>query len=264
MKLFYFVLLMIFLVSCSSKSGYQLVWSDEFDYAGLPDSSKWSYDVEGNAWQWGNNELQHYTANRLENAVVKDGQLHIIAHKEDGFNRSYTSARLVTKGKGDWLYGRIEVRAKVASGKGTWPAIWMLPSDWEYGGWPDSGEIDIMEYVGYAPDSLFFTVHTGAYNHVKGTHKANGVLVPDAEHDYHVYALEWTASKCLFFLDDEKVFEFKKEERATSAEWPFDKRFHLIVNLAVGGNWGGKHGVDETIFPCEMLVDYVRVYQKDK
>ncbi len=248
--------------SCNSQKGYELVWSDEFDVDGLPDSTKWSYDTEGNAWQWGNNELQHYTANRMENAKVRDGLLHITARVEDGFNQPYTSARLISKGKGDWLYGRIEVKAKVAGGKGAWPAIWMLPTDWKYGGWPASGEIDIMEHVGYEPDSVYFTVHTDAYNHLKGTHKAKAVYMPNAEHEFHVYSVEWTKNKCSFFLDHEKVFVFRKEEQATSAQWPFDKRFHLLLNLAVGGNWGGKHGVDDDIFPCEMLVDYVRVYQK--
>jgi beta-glucanase (GH16 family) len=250
--------------ACIDKDGYELVWSDEFDYEGLPDSTKWSYDTQGNAWQWGNNELQHYTASRIKNSHVNDGCLHIVAHKEDGFNRPYTSARLITKGKGDWTYGRIEVKAKVAGGKGAWPAIWMLPTDWEYGGWPASGEIDIMEHVGYERDSVFFTVHTDAYNHINGTQKSKAVLVADAEEDFHIYALDWTANKCLFYLDDQKVFEFKKEEKTTSAQWPFDKRFHLILNVAVGGNWGGKHGVDDTIFPSVMLVDYVRVYQKEK
>jgi len=263
MKIIHFIILVLVVVGCTNNSGHQLVWNDEFEHNGLPDSTKWSYDTEGNAWQWGNNELQHYTAGRAKNAIVKDGFLHITACVEEGFNRPYTSARLITKGKGDWLYGRIEVKAKVAGGKGIWPAIWMLPTDWEYGDWPASGEIDIMEHVGYEPDSIFFTVHTDAYNHTKGTHKSKAVFAPNAEQSFHVYAVEWTENKCMFFLDGQKVFDFKKEENATSAQWPFDKRFHLLINLAVGGDWGGKHGVDEYIFPCEMIVDYVRVYQKN-
>ena len=128
-----------------------LVWSDEFDYNGLPDSKKWSYDTDGNSGGWGNNELQYYTASRLKNAEVKDGHLYITAHKEDFEGFKYTSARLVTRQKGDWLYGRVEVKAKIPDGRGMWPAIWMLPTDWQYGGWPASGEIDIMESVGYDP-----------------------------------------------------------------------------------------------------------------
>jgi len=250
------------MVSCNSQKGYELVWSDEFNVDGAPDLNKWSYDTKGNEWQWGNNELQHYTHGRTENAVVKDGHLHLIARVEEGYNQPYTSARLITKDKGDWLYGRIEVKAKVTGGKGAWPAIWMLPTDWKYGGWPDSGEIDIMEHVGYEPDSIFFTVHTQAYNHMHGTQKSAALYRPDAENRFHVYSVEWTDKKCVFFMDDEKVFVFRKEEKANSAQWPFDQRFHLLLNLAVGGNWGGKHGVNDEIFPCEMLVDYVRVYQK--
>ena len=130
---------------------YQLVWSDEFDKNGLPDASRWSYDIDGNATGWGNNEAQYYTSNRLSNSEVKDGNLYITALKEDMGGKKYTSARLITKSKGDWLYGKVEVRAIIPDGRGMWPAIWMLPTDWEYGGWPSSGEIDIMENVGYDP-----------------------------------------------------------------------------------------------------------------
>jgi beta-glucanase (GH16 family) len=137
--------------ACSSNKGgsRKLVWSDEFDKPGLPDDSKWSFDTNGNASGWGNNEWQYYTAKKIENAVVEDGMLHIKAITESISDKQYSSARLVTKGKGDWLYGRIEVRAKLPGARGIWPAIWMLPTDWTYGGWPKSGEIDIMEHVGY-------------------------------------------------------------------------------------------------------------------
>ncbi len=176
-------------------AGWQLVWSDEFNYSGLPDAAKWGYDVGGSGW--GNKELQYYTDRRKENARVENGHL-IIEVRRDGFgNNEYTSARLTSKGKGDWTYGRFEVRAKLPSGRGTWPAIWMLPSGKSYGnaGWPDNGEIDIMEHVGFDP------------------------------------------------------------------EWPFDKPFHLILNLAVGGTWGGGKGVDQSIWPQRMEIDYVRVYR---
>ena len=248
------------LQGCTNSEKYELVWSDEFDYTGLPDSTKWSYDTEGNAWGWGNNELQTYTSHHSKNAEVINGKLYLTAIKEDSVSQPYTSARIISKGKGDWLYGRIEVKAKVPGGKGIWPAIWMLPTDWEYGGWPESGEIDIMEHVGYEPDSVYFTVHTEAYNHGIGTQKSQPVYAPDTEHNFHLYSIEWTPKKIDFFLDHDKVFTFKNEGK-TSAEWPFDKRFHLLLNVAVGGGWGGKHGVDNSIFPCRMIVDYVRVYQ---
>ena len=261
MKVLFIILLSITLFACQSGDKYQLVWSDEFDYTGLPDSTKWSFDTLGNAWNWGNNELQHYTSNRIENAEVHNGHLIIKAHHEDGFPQPYTSARLITKEKGDWLYGRIEVRAKVPGGKGAWPAIWMLPTDWEYGNWPKSGEIDIMEHVGYEPDSVYFTVHTGAYNHLKKTQHGKAVCRPDLESSFHTYSIEWTPSKCAFFLNDERVFTYRKKSDNPDL-WPFNKRFHLVLNVAVGGVWGGKYGVDNSIFPCQMEVDYVRVYQK--
>jgi beta-glucanase (GH16 family) len=264
MKVIFFLILISSLSGCQSGNDYQLVWADEFNYNGLPDSIKWSFDTDGNSWQWGNNELQYYTADREENATVRNGFLHIIARKEDGFTQPYTSARLITKGKGDWLYGRIEVKAKLCGGKGAWPAIWMLPTDSEYGAWPTSGELDIMEHVGYEPDSVYFTIHTENYNHTKGTQQGNAVFLPDAEEAFHCYAIEWTPESCTFLLDKEEVFQFEKAKQAGSGEWPFDKRFHLLLNVAVGGNWGGKHGVDESMFPCTLQVDYVRVYQKTK
>lgn len=262
MKYGFFLFVIFIFISCSQSDKYQLVWSDEFDYTGLPDSLKWSYDTEGNAWQWGNNELQHYTDSDNKNARVKDGKLHITARHTGNLSKPFSSARLITKDKGDWLYGRIEVCAKVAGGKGIWPAIWMLPTDWEYGGWPTSGEIDIMEHVGYEPDSVYFTVHTDAFNHTIGTQKSAAIYSPNIKDQFHVYRVDWTPKECIFFMDNKKVFEFKKEENTTPAEWPFDKRFHLLLNVAVGGNWGGKYGIDESIFPSTMEVEYVRIYQK--
>ncbi|NJO88331.1 MAG: glycoside hydrolase family 16 protein [Chloroflexia bacterium] len=240
---------------------YHLVWSDEFDYTGLPDSTKWSYDTEGNSWNWGNNELQHYTTQRKENTWVDGKVLHIKAIKEAFEDKEYTSARLITKGKGDWLYGRFEICAKLPSGRGTWPAIWMLPTDWEYGGWPKSGEIDIMEHVGYEPDSVYATAHTEAYNHSINTQKGKGMMVSDCESEFHNYILEWEPMEYRAYVDSTLYFTFKNENK-TSKEWPFDKRFHLLLNVAVGGNWGAAKGLDSTIFPQEMLIDYVRVYQK--
>lgn len=235
-----------------------MVWNDEFGTAGLVDQTKWSYEVGGSGW--GNNELQYYTANRLENARVENGYLTIEARKELYEGKDYTSARLVSTNKGDWLYGRFEVKAKLPGGKGTWPAIWMLPTTWIYGNWPSSGELDIMEYVGYDPGKVHGSVHTEAYNHVIGTQKTSTVDVTDAETAFHTYAIEWTSEKVDFFVDDTKYFSFANEHKDYKV-WPFDQPFHFILNLAVGGNWGGAQGVDPNIWPQSMVVDFARVYQ---
>ena len=242
--------------------GKILVWNDEFDYSGLPDSKRWSYDTDGNASGWGNNESQYYTASRLKNAEVKDGFLTITAHLEDYEGFKYTSARLVTRGKGDWLYGRVEVKAKIPDGRGMWPAIWMLPTDWSYGGWPSSGEIDIMENVGYDPYKILGTVHTETYNHTKGTQKWSSTQVSTCYSDFHIYAMEWDATQIRIYVDDRLYFTFKNEGTGYR-EWPFDKRFHLLLNVAVGGNWGGEQGIFDSVFPRSMVVDYVRVYRLD-
>jgi len=233
------------------------VWADEFDYTGTPDPKKWGYDTGGHGW--GNNELQYYT-DKASNASVANGVLTITARKENEGGMEYTSARLVTKNKGDFLYGRIEVRAKLPTGKGTWPAIWMLPTDWAYGGWPKSGEIDIMEHVGYDQNNVHITVHTEDYNHGKGTQKGKSKIVPTASTAFHNYRVDWTPYSIKGFIDDEKVFEFINEGKGFTS-WPFDKRFHLLLNIAVGGNWGGAQGVDPTVYPQSMEVDYVRVYK---
>lgn len=233
----------------------ELVWADEFDYDGLPDSTKWSYEVGGGGW--GNNELQYYTSKKLKNASVADGKLSIAALFESFGGKSYTSARLVSKLKGDWLYGRIEVSAKLPSGRGTWPAIWMMPTDGAYGTWPNSGEIDIMEHVGYDPHVVHCNTHTSLYNGANG--KGASIQVPDAFDAFHVYAVEWTPEKMSFYVDDTKYFTLNVTSDYRS--WPFNKRFFLIMNIAVGGNWGGVQGVDNTVFPAKMVVDYVRVYK---
>lgn len=247
-----------------TRSG-KLVWSDEFNYIGLPDSSKWSYDVGDGCPKvcgWGNNELQYYTEKRSENARVEQGTLLIEARRENQGKKNYTSARLVSKHKGDWLYGRIEARIKLPTGLGTWPAFWMLPTDWKYGDWPKSGEIDIMEHVGYMPDSIFGTIHTNAFNGMNGKQSSRGMYLPDAEQIFHVYAAVWTPEFITFYLDGKAYHRFENQHK-NWAEWPFDQKFHLIFNLAVGGNWGGKMGVHENIWPQRMVVDYVRVYQND-
>jgi len=247
--------------SVTTTGNYELVWSDEFSTNGLPDSKKWSYDTDGNANGWGNNEAQYYTSGQLKNSEVKDGFLYINAIKEDFEGKKYTSARLITKAKGDWLYGKIEVRAKLPEGKGMWPAIWMLPTDWVYGGWPASGEIDIMENVGYDPYVIVASAHTQSYNHVQGTQKNATLTISDSYTQFHNYILEWEANEYRVYVDEKLYFTFKNEGTGYKV-WPFDKRFHLLLNVAVGGNWGGQKGIDDTIFPRSMVVDYVRVYQK--
>jgi beta-glucanase (GH16 family) len=235
----------------------RLVWADEFNKNGLPDTTKWSYDLGGSGW--GNNELQYYT-NSIRNASVQNGVLHVKALKDSLGKNGYTSARLVSKLKGDWTYGRIEVRARLPKGTGIWPAIWMLPTQWKYGNWPASGEIDIMEFVGYQPDSLFGSVHTRRFNHSIGTQKTKSLYSKDLPDAFHVYAINWTAEAIAFLFDGKEYFRFTNDHSGKDA-WPFDTDFHLLLNVAVGGGWGGKKGVDNTIFPQEMLVDYVRVYQ---
>ncbi len=252
-------------ISPSKKSKPLLVWSEEFNYSGLPDTSKWGYDIgDGcsapSGCGWGNNERQFYTANRRENARVENGHLVIEAHREKMGSREYTSSRMVTKNKGDWKYGRIEIRAKLPSGRGVWPAIWMLSTDWEYGGWPESGEIDIMENVGYLPDSVFGTVHTKSFNHLLGTQVSGGILSKTLATEFHNYGIEWDGEKMDFLFDGKTFHTFKNRNMGPDA-WPFDRDFHLILDVAVGGNWGGKMGVDESIWPQKMEVDYIRVYQ---
>jgi len=253
-----FLLLMILIITmvpgAKSQNCYHLVWSDEFEYSGAPDASNWGYDLGDNGW--GNNELQNYT-NAPENSTVQDGKLIITAVKNED---KWTSARLVTKNKVDFLYGRIEIRAKLPTGKGTWPAIWMLSTDWEYGGWPGSGEIDIMEHVGYDPGNVHATIHTGAYNGSLRTQVGKSIMVPDYATTFHTYAMEWNADKIDVYLDDKKYFTFNNDKTGNYATWPFDKRFHLIMNIAVGGNWGGSMGIDPDLTEAAMEIEYVRLY----
>lgn len=253
-----FLVLMLMGSGCMHRSAPRIIWSDEFNYTGLPDTTRWNYDLGGHGW--GNNELQYYT-NNLQNVRVENGTLIIEARKDSFENRAYTSSRIVSRHKGDWLYGRIEVRAKLPKGKGTWPAIWMLSTDWKYGDWPASGEIDIMEHVGYDPEVVHGTIHTEAYNHVKQTQKEGKVTVPGAQDDFHIYAVDWRENKMDFFVDNKLYHTVNRDPKDDFKGWPFDQKFHLLMNIAVGGNWGGAQGVDESIWPQRMEVDYVRVYE---
>jgi beta-glucanase (GH16 family) len=252
---------------------WKLVWADEFDKPGLPDPAKWTYEQ---GWVR-NNEAQYYTRERRENVRVENGMLVIEAIREkfpnpgykpgaDPKSRSgrefsdYTSGSISTKGLHNWRYGRLEARIKIPQGRGMWPAFWMLGND-RTKGWPACGEIDIMEYVGYEPDTIHGTIHCGKYNHVKKTQKGKTVQVKAPYQDFHVYAVEWDARKIDIFVDDQKYFSFANEGTGQEA-WPFDVAHYLILNVAVGGAWGGVKGIDESIFPQKMTVDYVRVYQK--
>lgn len=240
---------------------WNLIWSEEFNYEGLPDPVKWNYDTAGNSYGWGNNEAQWYTDSKRENAWVNNGTLKITAHKETTSGKNYSSARLTTKNKGDWKYCRVEVMAKLPDGRGMWPAIWMLPTENLYEGWPRSGEIDIMENVGYDPFVIVASAHTFSYNHIQGTQKNNKITIKDCYSGFHLYSLEWDADEYRVYVDNQLYFTFKNENSGSN-EWPFDQKFHLILNVAVGGNWGGMKGIDDSIFPKSMEVDYVRVYER--
>jgi beta-glucanase (GH16 family) len=247
-------------------AGFRLVWADEFDVDGLPNNSKWDYDIERNQAGWFNNELQYYSNARLENSKVEAGNLIITARKEDLSTASdwggqhYTSARLFTRGKASWTYGFIEVRAKLPCGVGSWPAIWALSAP-PQSTWPDDGEIDIMEHVGFDQGVVHGTVHTGAYNGSRGNQRSAQTVVPDACNEFHRYQLTWSASRITVGIDDHNYYSYRNDNSG-NAEWPFDSAQFLILNIAVGGDWGGQQGVNDAIFPIEMQVDYVRVYQQ--
>lgn len=262
----YFILLMN---SCAiqhkpfkggSGSYKTLVWQDEFNGRGLPDSSRWAYE-QGYVR---NRELQYYTVARSQNAHLENGNLVITAlrdslQKEKGVH-PITSASLHTRNKQSWTYGRIEVRAKMPSSLGTWPAIWTLGTNIGSVGWPACGEIDILEHVGYMPDTVHFNVHTRKYNHVKGTGKGTKIFVKEPYNAFHVYAIEWFPDRIDWYFDDQKVFTFADEKSGKDA-WPFNEPQYLILNLAFGGAWGGTRGVDRASLPQQFLIDYVRVYQ---
>lgn len=235
---------------------WRLVWGDEFDLPGLPDPARWDYEVG----YIRNNERQYYTMRRQENARIEDGMLILEARKEPFKDFDYTSASLITRGSGEWTYGRIEVRAKLPTGKGMWPAIWMLGTNIDSAGWPACGEIDIMENVGFEPNLIHGNIHTQAYNHVKKTNKGASLTVAKPYETFHVYAVEWFTDHIDLFIDEQKYFTFKNEGTGTDV-WPYDRPFYLILNIAVGGSWGGMQGIDDTIFPQQMTIDYVRVYE---
>lgn len=231
--------------------GYTLVWNDEFDKANI-DFTKWGHEVNGDGG--GNNELQYYTAFPT-NSFIESGSLVIQALKENYQTKEYTSSRLRTLNKGDWKYGRFDIRAKLPYGQGLWPAIWMLPTDGEYGGWPASGEIDIMELLGHQPYKVYGTIHYGT----SANHQFSGgsFQLPTSTFsaDYHLFSIEWDSTGMRWYVDGNK---YHTEVHGQ----PFDKIFHIILNVAVGGNWPGSPNAT-TSFPQKMYVDYVRVYKKN-
>jgi beta-glucanase (GH16 family) len=251
-------------------SKWELVWSDEFDHDGLPDPAKWNYE-EGFIR---NQEKQYYTKERKENARVENGVLVIEGRKEQFKNpkyragssnsrsadefAQYTAASLITSRKASWLYGRLEVRAKLPQGQGVWPAIWMLGDNHTTVGWPSCGEIDIMEFVGHDPNHVHATVHYS----LDGKHKSNGskLETPAPSNDFHVYAMEWNKDRMDFFFDDQKYHTFELNAADENGQNSFRKPQFLMINLALGGAWGGK--IDDAIMPQKFLIDYVRVYKE--
>lgn len=245
-------------LSTKAPSNWELVWEDNFDVAGVLNKEIWSYE-EGYIR---NNEAQYYTKEREENARVEDGNLIIEARKDNWNKHKITAASINTSGKKSILYGRVEVKAKLPTGVGTWPAIWMLGDASKKGtGWPACGEIDIMENVGFEPDIINANVHTKAYNHVKKTNKGNKITIEKPYNDFHVYAIDWFEDHIDFFVDDQKYFTFQNEKTGNDV-WPFDKPHYLILNFAVGGGWGGQKGIDDKIFPQKFYIDYVKVFKQ--
>jgi len=235
----------------------KLIWSDEFDYNGLPDTSRWAFEVGFLKY---NNEPQYYT-NDLKNARVADGNLIITALKEDFGGAKYTSARLITRGKitrGKFGFtnGRVEVRAKLPRGRGVWPAIWTLGTNIGQVGWPTCGEIDIMEYWGHNPNTVAANVHTRDYNHRKGTGRGGKIVYEDPWKDYHIYSVEWYNDRMDFYLDDTMFYSCESKGEGIG-EWPFIAPQYLLINFAL---IGGKPGIDDSIFPQEFIIDYARIY----
>jgi beta-glucanase (GH16 family) len=240
----------------SGPAGWSLVFSDEFDAPGALDPAKWGYEVG----YIRNDEKQYYTS-RSENVRAEGGNLVIEARKEAYQGYGYTSASVNTRHRFEFQYGRVEVRAKLPTGNGTWPAIWMLGTSIDQAGWPACGEIDVMENVGFDPSLVHGSVHTAAYNHTIGTQKTASVAVASPWEDFHVYSMEWYADHVDLFVDGQKYFTFRNEGTGSRA-WPFDKPQYLLLNLAIGGSWGGQKGIDESLFPHRYLVDYVRIYRQ--
>lgn len=249
----YIALALITISGYAQSKAQTLVWQEEFDNLTLNEAD-WNFELgDGcpNNCGWGNKEKQLYTK---KNHSLKDGNLVIRIEKE---STHYTSTRITTAGKKEFQYGRMEARAKIPTGKGIWPAFWMLGSNISKIGWPKCGEIDILEYVGREPDMVYTSLHTQDSH--GNTINSKKTSFPSIEEGFHIYAIEWTKDKMDFFVDDQLVYTFAPEVKNENI-WPFDQPFFFIVNVAVGGNFGG-HDVDDSIFPQEYLIDYIKVYQ---
>ena len=235
-------------------TGWNLVWSDEFNGTAI-DPKNWKFDKGGSGW--GNVEMEYYT-DRPENARVENGMLVIEALQEKYEGLNYTSARLNSRGLQEFTYGRIEARLKLPYGQGIWPAFWMLGSN---ASWPLGGEIDIMEFIGKTPDTVYQTVHGPGYSGGKNVGSHIALSVDSLKNDFHVYAIEWQENEIRWFIDDQEVFKVTPAQIPAGTQWVYDHNFFIILNLAVGGGWPG-YPDSTTIFPQQLLVDYVRVYQK--
>lgn len=241
---------------------WKLVWSDEFSRDGHPDPAKWGYE-QGFVR---NHERQYYTTGRLENARVEGGNLILEARPEAFQGAGFTSASLTTQGKWAWKYGRIEIRAQLPVARGVWPALWMLGDDHDRRGWPRCGEIDLMELVGFAPEEINGNVHDPARYDQAVPPAQRGKFgsktrLEHPEAGFHVYGIEWDSEAISFMVDGRGYYTYRNLHRGED-QWPFDHPFYLILNIAVGGTWGGQHGIDAAAFPQEMKIDYVRVYQR--
>ncbi|MEK7831446.1 MAG: glycoside hydrolase family 16 protein [Acidobacteriota bacterium] len=268
-KLFFVcVIIAASLLAASAKTGARIpAWADEFDgpAGSAPDSAKWGYDLGVGQNGWGNNELQTYT-DRTANAYL-DGEGHLVikAIREnftgaDGATRAYTSARLVTRGKYEPTYGRIEARIKVPFGQGLWPAFWMLGSNISSVGWPVCGEIDVMEHIGREPFTAYGTIHGPGYSGAQGL--SDSLTLPDGKRyadDFHTFEVEWNPRDISFYIDGLHYHTRKAPEFSGNRQWVFDHPFYLLLNVAVGGGWPGSPDAT-TVFPQTMMVDYVRVY----
>ena len=233
------------------RAKWKLIWADEFDIPGAPNAAKWGNDIGTGTWGWGNNELEYYT-DRKENVIVEKGVLKIKAIKESYKGSNYTSAKVLTKEKFSFKYGKVEVRAKLSTGVGTWPAIWMLGNNISTAGWPACGEIDIMEHKGSELNKIYSTLHYP--EHFGDKADGNTINILDANTKFHLYTSEWSASEIKFYVDNVLFKTFVNTNTS-----PFHQNFYIILNLAMGGNFAGP--VDASVTNASMEVDYVRVYQ---
>ena len=249
--------------SCPSDCGdcndliYTLVWNDEFDGPEI-DENKWNFEIGTGNWGWGNGEHQYYTS-RSENAFIEDGKLVIKALNENYQGSNYTSARMTTKNKGDWLYGKIKASIKVPSAGGTWPAFWMMPTNSVYGGWPNSGEMDIMEHYGCNDGEVSATVHNNLYNWNGGIPPTSSLYNTTATSEFHEYAMEWTEDELSFFVDDQWIGSYQNQGNGYE-QWPYNQEFFVILNLAIGSHFMPCE-TEDGLFPQRYEIDYVRVYQ---